>query len=162
VYWVAHAWSQSQSSHAQICRACGKVWSLNDVIWHVMEIHCYDACCSAHLYASSRSVIYLLSQWRGEEVGRWKKWKPTIMAQQWPLIVIGELVTWRFSLNNGVSVSLSALTLFLTAFCASRVSLLRLSKHIKYENLAAGLSGGVISTMVLHPLDLIKIRFAGM
>ncbi|XP_016089639.1 mitochondrial folate transporter/carrier-like [Sinocyclocheilus grahami] len=39
-------------------------------------------------------------------------------------------------------------------------SLLRLSKHIRYENLAAGLSGGVISTMVLHPLDLIKIRFA--
>ncbi|XP_016427025.1 solute carrier family 25 member 32a [Sinocyclocheilus rhinocerous] len=39
-------------------------------------------------------------------------------------------------------------------------SLMRLSKHIKYENLAAGLSGGVISTMVLHPLDLIKIRFA--
>ncbi|TRY95785.1 hypothetical protein DNTS_018333 [Danionella cerebrum] len=39
-------------------------------------------------------------------------------------------------------------------------SLLQLSKHIKYENLAAGLAGGVISTMVLHPLDLIKIRFA--
>ncbi|XP_056597415.1 solute carrier family 25 member 32a [Triplophysa dalaica] len=39
-------------------------------------------------------------------------------------------------------------------------SLLRLFKHIKYENLAAGLSGGVISTLVLHPLDLVKIRFA--
>ncbi|XP_029920188.1 solute carrier family 25 member 32a [Myripristis murdjan] len=32
--------------------------------------------------------------------------------------------------------------------------------HIRYENLAAGLSGGVISTLVLHPLDLVKIRFA--
>lgn len=40
-------------------------------------------------------------------------------------------------------------------------NLLRLFSHIKYENLAAGLSGGVISTMVLHPLDLVKIRFAG-
>ncbi|XP_028819729.1 solute carrier family 25 member 32a [Denticeps clupeoides] len=39
-------------------------------------------------------------------------------------------------------------------------SLLRLSTHIRYENLAAGLSGGVISTVVLHPLDLVKIRFA--
>ncbi|KAL7830017.1 hypothetical protein SRHO_G00311440 [Serrasalmus rhombeus] len=35
-----------------------------------------------------------------------------------------------------------------------------LLKHIRYENLAAGLSGGVIATMVLHPLDLVKIRFA--
>jgi len=31
--------------------------------------------------------------------------------------------------------------------------------NIKYEYMVAGLSGGVISTMVLHPLDLIKIRF---
>ncbi|KAJ8389492.1 hypothetical protein AAFF_G00120300 [Aldrovandia affinis] len=38
--------------------------------------------------------------------------------------------------------------------------LLRLFSYVKYENLAAGLSGGVISTMVLHPLDLVKIRFA--
>ncbi|XP_063306355.1 solute carrier family 25 member 32 [Pelobates fuscus] len=33
-------------------------------------------------------------------------------------------------------------------------------RHVRYENLAAGLSGGVISTLVLHPLDLVKIRFA--
>ncbi|KAG8570284.1 hypothetical protein GDO81_011192 [Engystomops pustulosus] len=32
--------------------------------------------------------------------------------------------------------------------------------HVQYENLVAGLSGGVISTLVLHPLDLVKIRFA--
>ncbi|KAG9355763.1 hypothetical protein JZ751_000603 [Albula glossodonta] len=38
--------------------------------------------------------------------------------------------------------------------------LLRLFSYVKYENLAAGLSGGVVSTMVLHPLDLVKIRFA--
>ncbi|KAG9279538.1 solute carrier family 25 member 32a [Astyanax mexicanus] len=37
---------------------------------------------------------------------------------------------------------------------------LSLLKYIRLENLAAGLSGGVIATMVLHPLDLIKIRFA--
>ncbi|CAH2285735.1 mitochondrial folate transporter carrier [Pelobates cultripes] len=33
-------------------------------------------------------------------------------------------------------------------------------RHVRYENLAAGLSGGVISTLVLHPLDLVKLRFA--
>ncbi|XP_012252066.2 mitochondrial folate transporter/carrier [Athalia rosae] len=32
--------------------------------------------------------------------------------------------------------------------------------HVKYEHLIAGLSGGVVSTLMLHPLDLIKIRFA--
>lgn len=32
--------------------------------------------------------------------------------------------------------------------------------HVKIENLIAGLSGGVVSTLVLHPLDLVKIRFA--
>lgn len=33
--------------------------------------------------------------------------------------------------------------------------------HVKIGNLIAGLSGGVVSTLVLHPLDLVKIRFAG-
>lgn len=33
--------------------------------------------------------------------------------------------------------------------------------HVRVENLIAGLSGGVVSTLVLHPLDLVKIRFAG-
>lgn len=33
--------------------------------------------------------------------------------------------------------------------------------HIKYEHLVAGISGGAISTLILHPLDLMKIRFAG-
>lgn len=37
----------------------------------------------------------------------------------------------------------------------------RLFSHVRVENLAAGLSGGVVSTMVLHPLDLVKVRFAG-
>lgn len=31
--------------------------------------------------------------------------------------------------------------------------------NVKWEHLAAGVSGGVLSTLVLHPLDLIKIRF---
>ncbi|XP_064652707.1 solute carrier family 25 member 32-like [Lineus longissimus] len=31
--------------------------------------------------------------------------------------------------------------------------------HVRWEHLAAGVSGGVISTLILHPLDLIKIRF---
>ena len=33
--------------------------------------------------------------------------------------------------------------------------------HVRYEHLVAGMSGGVASTLILHPLDLIKIRFAG-
>lgn len=33
--------------------------------------------------------------------------------------------------------------------------------HFKYEHLVAGVSGGVVSTLMLHPLDLIKTRFAG-
>lgn len=35
------------------------------------------------------------------------------------------------------------------------------SKMFNYEHFVAGLSGGTISTMLLHPLDLLKIRFAG-
>lgn len=35
-----------------------------------------------------------------------------------------------------------------------------LLSHIKYEHLLAGISGGAISTLILHPLDLMKIRFA--
>ena len=31
----------------------------------------------------------------------------------------------------------------------------------KWEHMAAGVSGGVMSTLVLHPLDLVKIRFQG-
>lgn len=34
-------------------------------------------------------------------------------------------------------------------------------KNVKYEHLVAGISGGVTSTLILHPLDLVKIRFAG-
>lgn len=30
-----------------------------------------------------------------------------------------------------------------------------------YEHLVAGISGGVFSTLVLHPLDLLKVRLAG-
>lgn len=33
-------------------------------------------------------------------------------------------------------------------------------RTVKYEHLVAGISGGVISTLLLHPLDLLKIRFA--
>jgi solute carrier family 25 folate transporter 32 len=32
--------------------------------------------------------------------------------------------------------------------------------HVKYEHFIAGISGGVTSTLILHPLDVIKIRFA--
>ncbi|XP_077283134.1 solute carrier family 25 member 32 [Arctopsyche grandis] len=33
-------------------------------------------------------------------------------------------------------------------------------RHVRVEHLLAGVSGGVTSTLILHPLDLIKIRFA--
>ena len=29
------------------------------------------------------------------------------------------------------------------------------------EHLISGISGGTVSTLILHPLDLIKLRFAG-
>lgn len=32
---------------------------------------------------------------------------------------------------------------------------------VKYEHLLAGLCGGVASTLITHPFDLIKLRFAG-
>ncbi|KAL1493290.1 hypothetical protein ABEB36_011373 [Hypothenemus hampei] len=32
--------------------------------------------------------------------------------------------------------------------------------HIKYQHLLAGVSGGAISALILHPLDLMKIRFS--
>ncbi|XP_039406073.1 mitochondrial folate transporter/carrier [Corvus cornix cornix] len=50
--------------------------------------------------------------------------------------------------------------------CAAREPLARepparsVLRHVRLENLAAGMSGGVLSTLVLHPLDLVKIRFA--
>lgn len=34
--------------------------------------------------------------------------------------------------------------------------------HVKVEHMVAGFTGGVASTLVLHPLDLLKIRFAGL
>lgn len=42
-----------------------------------------------------------------------------------------------------------------------KVGKFNLMSHVKYEHLVAGISGGVTSTLILHPLDLIKIRFAG-
>jgi solute carrier family 25 folate transporter 32 len=38
--------------------------------------------------------------------------------------------------------------------------LLSTFRTVKYEHLVAGISGGVVSTLLLHPLDLLKIRFA--
>ncbi|KAI1294189.1 Mitochondrial folate transporter/carrier [Halotydeus destructor] len=35
-----------------------------------------------------------------------------------------------------------------------------LTSHVKYEHLVAGVSGGLASTLFLHPLDLLKIRLA--
>lgn len=37
---------------------------------------------------------------------------------------------------------------------------LKLLDHVKYEHLIAGTTAGVTATLVLHPLDVVKIRFA--
>lgn len=42
----------------------------------------------------------------------------------------------------------------------NKVGKFNIFSHLKYEHLVAGISGGVTSTLILHPLDLIKIRFA--
>jgi len=34
--------------------------------------------------------------------------------------------------------------------------------HIRWQHLVAGVTGGVLSTLIVHPLDLIKIRFQGL
>lgn len=34
-------------------------------------------------------------------------------------------------------------------------------RSVQWEHLVAGVSGGVVATLVLHPLDLVKIRFQG-
>ena len=38
---------------------------------------------------------------------------------------------------------------------------LPMSSHVHWEHMLAGVAGGVVSTVALHPLDLIKIRFQG-
>jgi len=38
--------------------------------------------------------------------------------------------------------------------------LFRFLSGVRYEHLLAGVGGGLVSTLVLHPLDLLKIRFA--
>ncbi|GFU58098.1 hypothetical protein NPIL_295721 [Nephila pilipes] len=43
---------------------------------------------------------------------------------------------------------------------SNRNAPINLFAHIKYEHLLAGIGGGVTSTIALHPLDLLKIRFA--
>lgn len=42
----------------------------------------------------------------------------------------------------------------------NRLQHLRWINDIKYEHLIAGVSGGMTATLILHPLDLLKIRFA--
>ena len=32
---------------------------------------------------------------------------------------------------------------------------------LKYEHLVAGVAGGVTSTLIMHPFDLVKLRLAG-
>lgn len=52
----------------------------------------------------------------------------------------------------------------LTEFSSSTVNrnnkVSRIFSHVKMEHLVAGMTGGAASTLILHPLDLVKIRFA--
>ena len=32
---------------------------------------------------------------------------------------------------------------------------------VRYEHLVGGITGGITSTLLLRPLDLLKVRFAG-
>lgn len=68
------------------------------------------------------------------------------------------------SQSTGLSAPSSSLPLPGRSFLLiSQVKLntLALVKNLKFESLVAGITGGVLSTLVLHPLDLLKIRFAG-
>ena len=48
-----------------------------------------------------------------------------------------------------------------TSTPASKFGNSDLLRHVKYEHLVAGISGGVCATLTLHPLDLVKVRFQG-
>ena len=37
--------------------------------------------------------------------------------------------------------------------------LMNLVGHVQVRHMIAGMSGGVVSTLLLHPLDLLKIRY---
>ena len=47
-----------------------------------------------------------------------------------------------------------------TSNCSQNSSPFSWVRHLKYEHMVAGVSGGVTSTIVLHPLDLLKVRYA--
>ncbi|KAJ0000101.1 hypothetical protein NQD34_011943 [Periophthalmus magnuspinnatus] len=61
---------------------------------------------------------------------------------------------------GAVAVSKAALTGEAAPTVTLAEHLQQVFAHVKVGNLIAGLSGGVVSTLVLHPLDLVKIRFA--
>ena len=58
--------------------------------------------------------------------------------------------------GNG-SGSVSKLNGSATLHCLN--TYLYIPEIVRYEHLVAGMSGGVISTLILHPLDLLKIRY---
>lgn len=48
----------------------------------------------------------------------------------------------------------------MTTSISEKKGYLSFLSNVKYEHLLAGLSGGLVSTLILHPLDVIKIRLA--
>lgn len=47
-----------------------------------------------------------------------------------------------------------------SAGITEKINFLNFFYNVKYEHLIAGISGGLTSTLLLQPLDVIKIRFA--
>ena len=65
------------------------------------------------------------------------------------------------SANNSISSSKSGQKGAQTNGQSMSSTVVKWFSHIKYEHMLAGVSGGVASTLVLHPLDLLKVRLAG-
>lgn len=42
-----------------------------------------------------------------------------------------------------------------------RLNLFSFLEGVRYEHLLAGVAGGTLSSLALHPLDMIRIRFSG-
>lgn len=79
-------------------------------------------------------------------------------------IASGEKDASGFSANRSIATNEQLDTGKMSAMKSSgtpgTTRVLPVLSHFRYEHFVAGISGGVVSTLMLHPLDLIKTRFA--